>query len=291
MTNVNHDDDEVSLQEFKSQLNSFRSFLRQLILGAFVLVKRYFILMLLLAIGFASLAFYQYKYLRSYSARSSYVYIESRKKVYGEMIDKLQEMIKTGSYRQVAKSLNLTLPQAQTIAAINAVNTQGAKLSEDVTENNKIFYIDVTATNNQIFDTLQPALEYYLNNNVFIKRKMIYNKERIENTILYLKQELVRLDSLKTAYTRSLDKANTSIAIGSTPFNPTEIYAKSEKLSSDISDLQVLLKNNYNAVQVQDGFMVSQTPNESLFAIVAKCVVYWLVASFVLIFIISIFRK
>ena len=289
--NLDNDEDEVSLKEFKSQLNSFRSFLRQIVWGVITLIRRYIILILLLAVGFGSLAFYQYKYLRSYTARASFVYIESQKRIYGEMIDKLQLMIKTGSYNQVAKSLNLPLSQAQTIVGLNAVNGQGPKLSEDVTENTKLFYIDVTATNNQVFDTLQSALEYYLNNNVFIKRKMIYNKERIGNDIAYMKQELIRLDSLKVAYTNSLGKANTAVAIGSNAFNPSDIYVKSEKISSEIHDLEALLGNNYKAVQIQDGFMVGQSPNDSLFAIAAKCFVYFIVVSFGLIFVISIFRK
>jgi hypothetical protein len=291
MTHIDMDDDEVSLKEFKSQLNKFRSFLRQVFLGAVVLLRRYLVLILLLAIGFTAWGFYQYKYLRSYTSRASFTYIESQKKFYGEMADKLQDMIKTGSYKQVAKSLNIPLSQTYGIIAINAVNMQGAKLSEDITEHNKFFYVDVTATNSNIFDTLQTALEYYFNNNISIKQRMTGNRERIEHNIAYLKQELVKLDSLKVAYTNSLSKPNTSVAIGSNTFNPTDVYVKSEKISNDIGDLEILLKNNYKAVQLQDGFMVSQSPNESLFAIAAKCFVYFVVVSFGMIFVISIFRK
>src|ERR1700744_3445167 len=111
MTHIDMDDDEVSLKEFKSQLNKFRSFLRQVLLGIIVLLKRYTVLILLVAVAFTALGFYQYKFLRSYTSRASFTYIESQKKFYGEMADKLQDLIKTGSYKQVAKSLNLPLSQ------------------------------------------------------------------------------------------------------------------------------------------------------------------------------------
>jgi hypothetical protein len=284
--------DEVSLKEFKSHLNQSKHFLKQISLSIAVLVKKYFILLLLLGMGFAALAVYQYKYSRSYTAKASYLYIESQKKTYGEMVDKLGEMLKTRSYDRIAQALHISLPQAQSIYAIDAVNVRGAKLSEDITEDTKSFYISVSAGNNTVFDTLQTALLYYLNNNIHIRQRMIFNRTRIEQDITYLKGELARMDSLKVAYTNSLGKQSTSIGIVSgTPFNPVEIYEKSEKINRDISDEEALLNNNYQAVQVLDGFMVSQSPSQTMTSFAIKCFIYYLVCSFLLLFVISIFKN
>jgi len=292
MTDINtHPEDEVSFKEFKSQLNQFRSFLRQVLVGAFGIARKYVLLLLITALGFAALAFYQYKNQRFYKARSSYIYIESQKRVYGEMMDNLQEMIKTHSYEQVAKSLNISLPLAQTIIELSAVNGQDAKLSEDVTENFRTFYIDASTTSRTTFDSLQTALDYYLNSNPFIARKMAANRAKIEQTIAYDKLELAKLDSLKAAYTNSLGKPNTTVSVSASPFNPTEIYEKSEKLSGDISSLEGVLNDNYKAVQLQGGFMVSNKPSQGLMGILGKNAVYFLVVSFVLVFILSIFKK
>jgi hypothetical protein len=290
-TGQEQDNEELSFKDFKKQAEQLRVFIRMIAGLLWRSIRRYAIVYLLLLAGFLAFGYYQYKAQKSFTAKASYIYSELPKKIYGEMMDKLQDMVKSGSYNQVARSLNMPPGQVRAINDISAQNIYGSRLSEDVTEDNKTFYITVSADNNTVFDTLQPAIENYLNSNVLAVQTMTRKRTILEQKIAYLKTELVLLDSLKKAYTQSLSKSSAVVSATTNPFNPVELYEKSEKINHDIADMESLLVN-YKAVQVQDSFLVRESPyQKSLPSYLVKYGVYFLITSLLLIFIQSIFKK
>lgn len=283
-------DDELSFQDFKQQWQLLRKFLRSILGIAIRSIRRYYPLLLVLLAVFAVLGYYRYKGSKVFEARASYVYVELQKKTYGEMIDKLQDMIKSGSYNRLAGSLQISGAQAKSIVALKAENIFGAKLSEDITEDKKQFYIHVTATNNTVFDTLQYALENYLNNNVLVKETIARKKKILQQRVTYLEGELVMLDSLKVAYTKSLDKPSAGVYPSNTQFNPVQLYEKGEKINQDLADMRTLL-DDYRAVQTQDRFLVAEEPAEKAVSTAVKYFALYLIAVIALIFMLSIFKK
>lgn len=283
------DRDELSLHEFKNQFIQFRTFLQAT--GGVVLrtAKRYFLLFLLLFAVAMGAAYYQYIHQRFFKATASYVINELTPKTYGEMLDKLQDMILSGSYGQVASELNISLEQASSISAISAQNIYGSKSSEDMDKKSNSFYVTVTATNNKVFAILQPAIEAYLNNNI-LTRKMVQQKvSKMEQRLAYLKNESAQLDSLKAAYTRSLEKTTSSVSPNANPFNPVQLYERSDKNNQEMVEINILLQDQ-RAVVTADKFLTREHAVEnSLPSYLVKYFLLFLATSLFVIFLISLF--
>ncbi|MFA6058772.1 MAG: hypothetical protein WC756_11285 [Taibaiella sp.] len=290
-TGKGQDNDELTLKEFKSQLHQLRLFLRGLLNLASNNVRKYYLLMIPLFIIFAVIGYKQYKDGKVFEAKASFVYIELQKKTYGEMLDKLQDMIEAQSYSRVAEALAIPIDEAKSIIAISAQNIYGAKLSEDITEKTRFFYINVEATDSKVFDSLQYSIEHYLNNNVLVKELVARKTKMLEQKIAYQKSELAMLDSLKVAYTKSLSQASGSAYPVANQFNPVTLYERGEKIIHDITSMQGLL-DDYRAVQTQDGFLVTESPTgKSLISTIAKYFAFFLLSCIGLFFLLSIFKK
>lgn len=284
-------DDELSLQDFKQQLLQLRLFLNNLFRLAISYTKKYLILIAVLLVAFAILGYYKYKESRVFEAKASFVYQELQKKTYGEMLDKLDYMIQSGSYNKVANALSLTPEQARSILAINAENIYGAKLSEDITESKKLFYVSVVSTQGQIFDSLQYTIERYLNSNVMVKELVGKQTKILLQKIAHTKEDLIRLDSLKVAYNHSLGKPASALYPSGSPFNPVLIYEKGEKMLHDITAMQALV-DDYRVVRTQDKFMVTEMPyGKSGLTFGIKYFAFFLASCIALFFLLSIFKK
>lgn len=289
--NVPQQDDELSLKDFKNQLQQLRLFLRSLVKLAWDNTRRYYLLMIVLLAMFAVIGYKQYKDSRIFEAKASFVYIELQKKTYGEMLDKLQDMIKTKSYNRVAEALTIPIGQARSIVTISAQNIYGSRLSEDITEKDKLFYVNVEAVNSKVFDSLQYSIEHYLNNNVLVKELVARKTKMLQQKIAYQKSELAMLDSLKVAYTQSLIHSSGSVYPATNQFDPVRMYEKGEKIVHDITSMQGLL-DDYRAVQTQDRFLVTESPvGKSVIATVVKYFAFFLVSCIGLFFLLSIFKK
>lgn len=289
--NMPQQDDELSLKDFKNQLHQLRLFLRSLLSLAWNNIRRYYLLMIVLFAVFAVVGYKQYKDSKVFEAKASFVYIELQKKTYGEMLDKLQDMIKAKSYNRVAEALAIPVDQARSILFISAQNIYGSKLSEDITEKDKLFYVNVEAVNSKVFDSLQYSIEHYLNNNVLVKELIARRTKMLQQKIAYQKSELAMLDSLKVAYTQSLTHSSGSVYPAANQFDPVRMYEKGEKIIHDITSMQGLL-DDYRAVQTQDRFLVTENPvGKSVISTVVKYFAFFLLSCIGLFFLLSIFRK
>ncbi|RYZ32641.1 MAG: hypothetical protein EOP49_37220 [Sphingobacteriales bacterium] len=236
-------------------------------------------------------AYRQYKDSKVFEAKASFIYIELQKKTYGEMLDKLQDMIEAKSYNRVADALSVAPEKARAIVSIAALNLYGSRLSEDITEKNQSFYVQVVAADAHVFDSLQYAIENYLNNNVLVKELVARKRKTLQEKITYQRSELAMLDSLKLAYTRSVAQSSGSAYPAATQMNPVPVYERGEKVLHDITEMEALLAD-YRAVQTQDRFLVTEQPvGKSATSIAIRYLAIFVLASIGLIFLISMFRK
>jgi hypothetical protein len=290
-TEKEQNNDELTFREFKNQFGQLQKFVVSISRYILKSLTRYYLLFILLCVGFLGLGYYQYITQATFTATSSYVYNELSKKMYGEMIDKLEDMVLSGSYHQVAEALKISEKEAMTITYISAQNAYGSKLSEDITNKEKYFYITLITTNNKMFERLQPAIEDYLNSNLLVIKMVKQKFQKMEERLIYLKKEQVMLDSLKIAYTQSLEKVSSSVTPNSNPFNPVELYEKSGKINQEIVDMNALIQDK-RAVITADKFMVKEHAREnSLVSFMVKYFLLFIASSLLLIFLFSMFKK
>lgn len=291
-------DDELTLREISTYFGRLRFLIRYCTLRYIQGLKRYCQWMVLLALLITLMGGYFYLFpATNYEARASYSYTTLQKKVYGTMADKLNNLVLAGSYDQLAVVLGLPEHTVQAISKIKAVNIYNSLLSEDMAENKnqQVFYVEIAATNNTIFQIIGGALEDYFNNNRALKDITKRHLAEMKAGIQYRGAERQMVDSLIRAFTLSLTQSaipdygeaistatptSTSTArsryavpartatgrmaglMGGAAFATASIDAvallnKHEQLSEQLTDMALYIKD-HRAVKLTDDFLVSK---------------------------------
>lgn len=273
--------DEITLQEFNMQIRSVVIFIQSLIQFYFRGLRRYWLLMtallLLLAIGIGSR---YYNKTQVYTNKASFSYTELRRQLYGEMIDKLNDLVQTQSYTQLQKVLPRPIEQLKSITSIKATNIYGSLLSDDPTENDvRLFYITVTATNYNAFDSLDLQLDQYLNSNIAARETMENKKIKYEEALVYRQRQLDNIDTLLHFYTRHPIDSITNMT--------TTLFATGNHIVEEMSYMRFALKD-LRGVKLQEPFLIGEgLPGFSKTKVILIVAVAFFAVSFLLILILS----
>ncbi len=241
--------DNISLSNAKEYVKSmiiFYNYIRVFILSA---IARYKILIIVIAgagliAGFA-IAKSQGGY---YQGSATITYITLNKKLYGEMLDKLNDLVHSNSYKALSAELKMPEADCAKILDLEGLNVAGSKLSEDITEVRQPFYVKVKLSDRNIAPILLASLKNYLNGNPFGKDLVEKDILKIRRRILFLGSELRKIDSLKALPVYSVQ-----------PGVINELFKKSEDIFIEKSDLEVAL-SNYEGVIIMDKFVLADQP-------------------------------
>jgi len=280
--------DELTMNEFNEQIKILVHFIRSIIHQYRKGLKRYWLAMtfLLVVITTGGLLYFFHAE-KKFEGTASYGYTSLKRKLYGEAIDNVNELIQTRSYQQLHTLLPLSQGRLKHLREIKATNNYGSLLSDDMTENNsQIFYISIKSTDHAVFDSLAILLENYLNNIVAVQELQRQRAEKFKRAITYREKELIALDSLMHAYTNSLGSTTQSVyPIQKGEINTQALFEKGERITEEISDMQDFLKDP-RAVKLQEPFLVSQIPvQRSIVKITLVVIIMYLVISGLLLFI------
>jgi hypothetical protein len=284
---------ELSFRELKMAINYCRAFIRMGLLKSRRAIKSNFIILLALFILIMGYGFYRYVTRQAlFQGTASYVYTVLHKKVYGEMTDKLEQAIQSGSYSLASEKLDIPIAQLRSVCHIAAKNIYGSKLSEDITDEKVPFYISITATNDSIFAKLQPAIENYFNNNPLALQRTQQQKIALQQKITYTELQLKWMDSLKAAYTESLNNPDVQhYGVLGQGFNPVDLYQKSEEMNAQLANMKGELQD-IKSVKLLNGFMVGDKPQKiSSVKFLLPYFMVFMICSFLTLISISIFKK
>jgi hypothetical protein len=293
MSDLQEHPDELYFKELRQGWHAFRNLARA---GLSVLgrkIKQYWVLLLLLALVLSARAAYRFSMQQPVlRASASYVYTDLHPKVYGEMIDKLQEALQQNSYATISRELKMPVGQLKTVKDVYAQNIFGSKLSEDIKGDDHVpFYVIVVAGRNTIFDTLQQKIEDYFNDNMLAKQRMEKKKDLMAEKIEYAKRQLVLLDSLKIAYNHNLRSSNTRAYPVDQVFNPVDIYNKSIEINNSLAEMETELPE-IKAVRLLNGFTVPDHPAKVPLAVfMTRALLYFLLIGLGFVFLQLIFKK
>jgi hypothetical protein len=177
------------------------------------------------------------------------------KKIYGEMVQKLDDLAKTRSYNALSTNLHLPLEDAREIVSIEGTNISGSKLYEDFTPDRGPMYFKVTATNNHVFAPLQKALLDYLNNNSPYRSQTDQLEiERIKHKNEFLNKDILLVDSLIAAYPNVLKNINPFDTTYKLSNIPTLLHYKSD-LEEDLLKQEWREKELRSSVELLYGFV------------------------------------
>lgn len=279
--------DELTLKEINNYLRQLRYFISYVAVHYLKGVRQHRLLMFTVALVVVAITVYLSRFsTMGFEAKATYTYNSLQKKVYGEMADKLDNLVQTHAYDKLAALLRISSVEVAKIQKIKAVNIFNSLLSEDMAENSsqKLFYIEIHARDSKVFANIDKAIEVYFNSNIAVKEIAARQTAEIRHGIAYREVERGMVDSLIRAYSKSLDKPVVSSYPSAAPsFDAVQLLEKGEKISTELADMQLYLKD-HRSVRMQDGFLVSPNlPKPSLLkALLVAVGSFILVSAFIL---------
>jgi hypothetical protein len=186
-------------------------------------------------------------------------YAQLEKKIYGDMLLKLNQLIESEQYESLAYLLGITIQQAKEIHKIEGINIHNLPLVNDISVEKVPFYIVVDVYNPDILPDLQDALVEYISQSEFVKGRLKLNERNYEKEIVYLGKQLAYMDSLKV-----LLMSDCADLDGDAVKNLDQLNKNQNEIFGRIRDLEAALQFNMN-IEVMDGFIAQHDPDSKIY--------------------------
>lgn len=196
---------------------------------------------------------------RYYQAEMTVSYVHYEKKIYADMLEKLNMLIQAGDAASSSDLLGLQEEEARGIYYIRSFNIRKEPLVEDLGTEKIPFYIGVGVKDPDILPALQQAIVDYLDNTDFIQSRLDFMYEKTVEELEFLEQRLAVADSLSKMYIIRKEGMNDEKAITRKGLldETMAIYAR-------IQEVRGLQAFNLN-IEVLDGFIALENkPGKSL---------------------------
>ncbi len=249
-----------------AMFDSFKSFLRKQILY----------LILFGIVGAAVGAGIWFLKPKVYEAEMTVSYNHYEKKIYADMLVKLNKLIESKSYASLSDLLSIPESDAEKLKGVKGLNIKREELTEDLSTEKVPFYIVVKVTDLSVLSELEDALVRYLDGTEFIQTRLAYMKEKSERELAFLENRLHTVDSLSNLLI--LQEGN---LLNEKRVTRMELLQETLALYERIQSVKGSLAFNLN-IEVLDGFIANEEPSGKrlpfwvLYGFVAG-VLFWLV--------------
>jgi hypothetical protein len=219
------------------------------------------LLILLICVGLAAANWYRQKPYFESELVVSYVNERFARKTFGEMIEKLNKLARSGSHVELAKQLNLQPDQVKDIISIEGKNRSGSALYEDITGDHQDIYIVVRSLDRNAYPALQEALNHYLSNTVYQTDVGKTQVAKMEQKLDYYRADRFQADSLIEAYMASI--RNGSIHLDSAGHSgPVDLLNYKDQVEEKITAVQQRLELEKGPSVLQmHGFAPADNPS------------------------------
>jgi hypothetical protein len=252
--------DNVTIKDIEIYAANIKLFYSNLFSFGINALKKYWYILLLGFVLGSGFAWYKYRNAKPYyEGKATLTFTIFNKKVFGEMLDKLRNLSRSGSYKTLSEKLDINEADAKKIIDIEGLNIAGSPLSDDITESKQPFYIRVKLRDRQIADTLLVRIESYLNSNPQVKSQMTNNLIKMKEKLAFINDQIRKLDTLKADYKFYLAQQSVNSGAVINTFNPVDLFTASEKLFTTKTDLEWGIIN-HKVVRILDPFIINDFP-------------------------------
>ena len=138
---------------------------------------------------------------KHYEMTSTFVYGDLHPKIFGDMIAKINALIQNQATQQVAGLLKLTPSQVDCIRSIKVSDSRGKSLASNFTMHKEPMIITIQMRKPISGDSLQLALNHYLNSNPFSAKRLSLKKRLLQEELGFIASKQTTIDSvLKRLY-------------------------------------------------------------------------------------------
>ncbi len=219
------------------------------------LLKKHILYLVVFAIAFGALGgLYALMQKRTIQAEMTVSYAQLEKKIYADMLNKLEQLRGNGQYQTLASVLGIKEEQARQIHCIDSRNIHNEPLIKDVSTQKVPFYIIVEVYDASVLSDLQVALARYINEPPFVKERLKLNEQNYHTELALLQKQLAYMDSLKIYFLKDQKSPDAGAVTSLNNLNKSQ-----NELFARIRDLRGALQFNQN-IEVMDGFVGHQVP-------------------------------
>ena len=241
-----------------------------------VLWKHWLLSFSLIAIFTALQVFSLYQASKSYEMTSTFVYGDLHPKIFGDMVAKVNILINNQENEQVASLLNLKPSQVQSINSIKVSDSRGKSLESNFTMHKEPMIITVKMQKPIPGDSLQLAINHYLNSNPFSARRLEMKKRLLQEELDFINTKQITIDSvLKRLYEAPASTTRESGAVtieNSEGKNAYELLRFSRELVQRKADIENSLVQVENVFAI-DNFIVLPSARFGLGGLVKSLVI------------------
>lgn len=257
-------------QSLLDQMAEGGGFLHAMFVSFKNFIKKYFLSFVLYGILAALIgAAIWYIKPKIYKADMTVSYVHYEKKIYADMLDKLNQLIQSNSTGTLSKQLALPEDEVKKISSIESFNIRREPLLNDLSTEKIPFYVEVSIKDPTILPDLQVALVNYMNGTDFIRERLKYQQKKNEEELAFLQKRLAAADSLNkvlitTDQKMADDKSDKKM----------DLFQEILTIYDRIQSVKGSLAFNKN-VEVLDGFVPSDRP-------AGKPFYFWIVYGFLI---------
>lgn len=218
----------------------------------------------------ALLIFSNLKKGNSYNSSFTVVYEDLVRKVYGDRIEKLDQLLANNTTK-AQHMLGLDSKTMESLEEVRGTNILGEKLSEDLNVDKIPFIVHIKVSDTSNVTKIQNAILNYLETgNAYLLNKRTLRMQEINDELAFIEQQLGMMDSLKRKYYNASGSSEKSNASESSVYQISyDLYKKKQELKKKlempqnlyvIDDAIVPTKNNKSyfligAVGIAAGFI------------------------------------
>ncbi|WP_299824564.1 chain length determinant protein [uncultured Pontibacter sp.] len=248
--------------------------------------KRNFLLLLICTILGGIVGFAGYKTTKPYFTSSmTLVLADIRNEFVEDQLEKLTQMIEDDNFGAISQRLDISETAARDIKKMSFFNLDQERIAEDSILRGSPFRIEVSLYNNNLFDSLEPAITNYLESNRFFNKQKLIRQRQIQSMVSKYKSDISSIDSVKNTVTSPRGPVN-GFVYGE-PIDPTNLYRESIDMYKEQVNLEAELDQLDN-IQVVNGFSPRIRPSGPN---VIKYVGLGMVAFFAIGFTVALFKK
>lgn len=225
--------EELSLEDFTGQVSFIRQLIRATLGGTFAIIKRNLVLILVLMAVLGGAAYMlKSNTPTTYTANMTLSFNWLTKKMYADMVSKLDALASKKAHEALAAHLDLTTEEAEQVISVQAFNARGDALALDLDFERVPITIVVETKSSELLPKLQEGIVHYFDQSPFVKREIFHSKRNLEAQLEHFGKQADWIDSVKVAYTASLSspEKRTGLSLSEIMDQGNGLFAKIEEI-------------------------------------------------------------
>lgn len=192
-----------------------------------------------------------------YISSMTLVLADIRNEFVEDQLVKLMVTVEDDNYEAVAEMLDVSYNAAKQIKSMKFSNLDAERIDQDSVLMGSPFRIELSLYDNRLFNSMEPALANYLENNRYFSKLKRIRQREVESIISKLKSDINSIDSIKTSVVSP--RGPVSGFVYGEPIDPTNLYRESITMYQQQVDLEAELDQLDN-IQIVNGFTPRSKP-------------------------------